>query len=1014
MPRSVSIKVPEELARAFNKSILSACGPEADGRPADSAYGTGMDSAIDDHLGAHQFHGYMHGKDPSTRDISPAAAMGSPPALTVSEGPPTRDISPADALRDPTALAVNTVYQYDVKIVGGDSLCGAARKQILKAFKKQVIPEKMNGAVSQLSRSSFIAAQPIRQLEQEFRVHVHIAADAETTFAASRAKYVKVHDHKEDGETVKQWMLLGDMVPVPQTPGLSLRQAFSDPKHGTAYKQYAGRRRGDRNERENELIAYAKQEHGKAVGKEDGKHWTHTVVIMVDRTKFTIGRPEMVPPMLGNEATNDEKRSRLAQLFNGCMLSQAKPDGSLQLGNRLFGEATALDCGLEVRDGIRVKPGVCEDDENVHIIKTECRQHFYQPILLSDFMLAHFGTSAVSCDPSKADELTQVLKGVQVMVATSKGGKSRTIQGVTHKTASSLAICRDGDEGPFTLADLYEGKRLRHPTMPCINIGFAGRDHFVLAEACQLMPNQPFNHKLPFYANEQDFTQRPQIPKASHSSVKSTDAPHFPFSKIDASKLDVLFAEVVVHPDSSRRSDLGQLRLVQDKQWVIFQNEIKSRFKGAISDSVRKFRKKQNQYPPILLPYALRETEAAPRVWAEKLREALRAKPDPASSSIVVVAVPAGKHNADIYKALKKVCETDVGIQCKVIRTNVLSKIVRSSEEVQKLFTGAIVRNLLARTLHPPALDQKYSDDKEYQLRFPERGEEVERGLLYGVHVQPVESSKIRTATGEREWKIAPDQLITITSSALWIPGNVSTTHHLLSTFPGNSPAERLSECMYEHNEACKYDSEITHVALYRSGEGAGSHLQFRAEVKRLLQDHFGDAKRAFVAYVPETVVQLLGKSAPIPDDDKGGHRTASNLFTASLLNGSQVPESQRDGDRSLTAQYLREMTNPFGLDAAFRRTYARDPLEVQESIRTYLLTHCYSEETKQAEKNIAGVFPHSCFSVLRNTAVPDILHLAQQASKYIQRFVEEVAGDEMKFELKDVKEELRGTLYYV
>ncbi|TKA72173.1 hypothetical protein B0A55_07881 [Friedmanniomyces simplex] len=990
MPRSVSIKVPEELARAFNKSILSACGSEGDDPAADYAYDTGRDSAIDDHLGRHQFHGYMHDKGPSTRNVLPA-----------------------DAMRDSTALAVNTVYQYDIKILGGDSLCGAATKQILKAFRKQVILEKTNGAMSQLSRSSFVAAEPIRQLEQEFRLHVHIAADAETTFAASRAKYVKVHDHKEDCETVKQWMLLGDMVPVPQTPGLSLRQGFGGPKPGSAYKQYAGRGRTDRTERENELMAYAKQEHGKAVGKEDGKHWTHTVVVMVDRTKFTIGRPEMVPPMLGNESTN-EKRSRLAQLFTGCMLSQAKPDGSLQLGNRLFGEATALECGLEVRGGVMVKPGVCEDDENVHIIKTECKQHFYQPILLSDFMLAHFGTSVVSCDASKAEELTQVLKGVQVMVATSKGGKSRTIQGVTHKTASSLAICRDGDEGPITLADLYEGKRLRHPTMPCINIGFAGRDHFVPAEACQLMRSQPFNHKLPFYANKQDFTQRPEIPKPSNSSVKSTDAPHFPFSKIDASKLDVLFAEVVVHPNSSRRSDLGQLRLVQDKQWVIFQNEIKSRFKGAISDSVRKFREKQNQYPPILLPYALRETKAAPRVWAEKLRKALRAKPDPASSSIVVVAVPAGKHNADIYKALKKVCETDVGIQCKVIRTNVLSKIVKSSEEIQKRFTGAIVRNLLARTLHPPALDQKYSEDKEYQLRFPEREEEVERGLLYGIHVQPVESSKIRTATGEREWKIAPDQLITITSSALCIPGNVSTTHHLLSTVPGNGPAERLSECMYEHNEACKYDSKITHVALYRSGEGAGSTFQFRAEVKRLLQDHFGDAKRAFVAYVPETVVQLLGKSASIPDDDNSGHRTASDLFTASLLNGSQVPESQRDGDRSLTAQHLREMTNPFGLDAAFRQTYTRDPLEVQEAVRTYLLTHCHSEETEQAEKNIAGVFPHSCFSVLRNTAVPDILHLAQQASKYIQRFVEEVAGDEMKFELKDVKEELRGTLYYV
>ncbi|KAK0279161.1 hypothetical protein LTR35_008896 [Friedmanniomyces endolithicus] len=840
----------------------------------------------------------------------------------------------------------------------------------------------MDSAVSQLSRSSFVATERIPQLEQPLMLHIHVAADADATIPASRAEYVKMHDHKEDGEILKQWVLLSEMMPVPRGSGMT----------------------------ETDLKEIAKRQHAKVISEQEGKHWTHTVVITADHTEETIGRFQL----LDHDSTNAE-RTRVAQLINNRMLIQAKPEGSFLYGNRLFGKATTLNCGLEVRDGITVKPGIGHDDEEVHIMQTGCKQHFYQPILLSDFMLACFGPAISSCDASRAEELTKILKGVQVIVATSKGGKACTVQSVTHKTVSCLANRHDDDEGLIALDELYEthySKRLRYPNMLCINVGLAGRAFLVSAEACQL---------LPFYAGEQNFTRRPEIPKPLRHKFTLEVNPHFPFTKIRAAKLDLMFAQIVIIP-SGRHFNTDQLCELKKEQWMAFQSAIKYRFKGVVSESVRKY----ELNPPTLLSYALRETDAASGVWAERLQVALGAKRANADApSIVVVVVPDSKHNADIYKVLKKTCETVISVQCKVIRANALSKILKKPVEgtEQRRFTGAIVRNLLARTLHPPTLNLKYGNDEEYQLRFPAPGKVSEKGVLFGIHIQSIASSKVRNGTCDREWKTAPGQLVTITSSANWITANVLTTHYLLPAGADDVAADHLSTCLKEHISSSKLiRGEFTHVVLYRSGEGAGRRNELIVEMNGLVYDHFdGVAGLTLVAYAPETVVQVLGDLAVVSSGQRSG-MTASEHEVASGAKNLLHDQDQRKQDRCIVDWHLREMTNPFGLDAAFRKVYVRDPQEVKDAMRAYHLTqvHIGFDETGKAQQNDAAL--DTSYSVLRDTTVPYILHLAQQASKYIQRFVEEMPSGEnletgeqvMKFELQDVVPELRKTLYYV
>ncbi|KAK3650438.1 argonaute 5 [Elasticomyces elasticus] len=912
-----------------------------------------------------------------------------------------------------------SVFQYDINIVGGGKLSRSVERQIFKAFEQRAISQNVEG-VNRVSNSSFMAQTPVKGFEQKFTMHIHKTAEDSEVMPELREKYIKTYEH--DGDTaMKQWLVLGELEPIPTNRDMMAGSIQANAATHTwggirndlaqEVSVWSGRVAMDDSIASDKLVEYAKQKYA-ATGR---NRWTDTVVVFAKRTEMQVGW------------TPSADHSHYAQVLNTWMVSEAKPDG-YQVGNRIFDEATPLDNGLEIRRGVTVKPGIRSEDDEVHIIKTPCTQHFFHAVQLSDFMIAYAGPLVKDCHPIKAGELTHLLKGVQVTVATTKGGKSRTIRGVTHKTADRIYLPSTDNTASITLAELYEvnyNMRLKHIDLPCINIGFGDSDFFVPAEACKIMPNQPFHHALSVSTIEESFVKRTEMPKLPRSTVTTTNA----------SALDVLFAEVVIIPENSRQVDMDteKLRLVSNEQWSQFGLAVKDRFGGAIKDSVR-------DGPPVTLQYLLHGSKPATgHKWASKLIDAVETKTSVGNVGkrpIVIVAVPAGKHNADVYNMIKQTCDTEAGIQCKVIRTDVLTKAVRGPEAKTMRFTGTVVRNLLTRTLDP-AINV---EDETFRLRFPARpaASTAARGLLVGVHVQPLRDIVSKDALLNRTDKLDGYRLVTITSSAVLRGNNVFTTHHLTTGTAGSNLSAELRMFRWQHMRRYA-KNDITHIVVHRSGEGADDRTRIGEEMEVWSATGLPLASQAFIAHTPETVVQLMPKSGPIEQKETQGVADFVSVISqyepvlsrADSMNGSDIRHVDA---KAMPTLHPKHTTNPFGMDAAFLQTYARNFEEVKEATRTYSLTLCYgsheragpemspqissASEAGQTQNSITPAF----HTVLMNTAIPDILYLAQQASKHSHRYVEVINHGERvdgslhnpKFRLRAIHEKIRTTLYFI
>ncbi|KAK5725261.1 hypothetical protein LTR17_013130 [Elasticomyces elasticus] len=847
----------------------------------------------------------------------------------------------------------DTVYQYDLRVIGTNGeIKGSLKKEICKAFAKEVYPQLVPAGVSKASNSSFLASHEANALERKFTLRVHSAPDIDSMRSGHKDAYVKVHEQQKNGETVKKWVLIDALKELekfrPQTR--LLQGANIEPDLGRTITKW--RSDGTGQSVSDDVIqefASQKNAHSTAEG------WTDTFVVFTKRTEHKIGRSSIL-----NTVCNGPEHFGTIKAVNHYMTNGLVPDGGLQLGNRVFGkvesDASKPDTpkyGLEIRKGEVVKPTIEAAGAKLQVEKRGCEQYFFQHIKVSDFLIEHFGPSTTLCDPAKADELTRVLKGAHVIVATNEGGKVRSIKNVTHDSAKSLPICHASSGGPIPLAQLYEhhyGKTLKYPDMACINIGSGERDFFVPAEACMLVKDQPFKHQLPVFIDKKDFDNVVKKEKPVH--VKSANSPAgFPFHGFSSTELDVVFAEVCI--DNNRRPDM-------DQQWSTFKSELKSRFDNLISKSVR-------DDDLVLLPYVDHKSQAKidarTEAWVQKLSQTVNEKTGASAQTLILVAVPSGRHNTAIYNEVKKICDTKIGVQCKVIRTNVFSKIVKGPERELKIFTGAIVRNLLARILYPAAIDPRNPSKDEYELRFPKPlpTQVAESGVLIGIDVQVVEGSRFTDANGKAQYHTG---IATITSSSVWKHPNVRTTYDQIAIENGKVSATLLKIAINNHGASL---GEATHVVYYRSGEGAGDQSQLQEEWSGVNGKH---RKSVFIAFAPESLVQLE--------------------------KGSEAIEM----DGSTTKTDMQHMADPFGLNSDFRRTFARDPKQFLEATQTYILTH-----GKQASGRA------ECHSVLTNTSVPDILYLAQEAGKNAQRYAE-INAKQPKF--LQVKEELRSTLYYI
>jgi hypothetical protein len=794
-------------------------------------------------------------------------------------------------------------------------------------------------------------------------------------------------------------------------------------------------------------------------------------------------RPAMVYVKMSNLSLDDlstmdcwatpKEKSRLHQIENAWAAahvsdsykfkhSPAIPD-PLILGNRVFGPTSDVSHGLQRRSGFKVKFLLNKTgDHKIH--GTPCNQLFFKPIQVSHFM-NEFHSTPVDCANNKViDKLNAVLKGLLVYAATTKRTRPATIQAIVSKTADQLQVSVPGNTlASISLAEVVTSKtgvRLSHQNLPCIDIGTNGRHFYLPAEACKIVPNQPFSHLAnyrPLLVDDKAFDFR--TAKAKHIWKPKSAVHPYSGTKDD---FELCFAEVIVLPQDVKHHDAAKHCHVPFDMWTNFQHEIGERFNGQLRAEVKDSTK-------IILPF--RPEEDYPYTWEKAIQDGLGHVKG--VRKVLIACIPGGPSNAIIHKTLRRLCDTKIGVQCNIVSVREILKRSRAtngpSPNALLQYTGAIVRKTLARARFPPDPLSIFQNEKTLEEHYGTKMEVAKTGLQIGIHVQRLQDifdpQSVRYGTSDY-------YLVTVCSFAHAERSNKFSTGHYLISLKECQLNEKVRNCVEKHLQVAKCSIATDkkgkikekHVVFHRSGFAAEDRLLTSAEVYDLgfiTQNRTGGfPDTVHLSWTEQPTAMLSQESAAITKNDVNcvvRRLSGANLVTKNgdtqLYHATEtkVLEPEEDGAGQ-------NLDNPFKLKRALHAVFIRSHDDIENSKKTYLVTHCHEVARKKEQSTFGALIESNCLetadlqehknkvekfgyqiraegetelldankmqmhvfhSVLKVTTIPDILFLTQKAARYALKYVEQAPGQDVgkvkiPFSMPTIENALRNELYFL
>ncbi|KAK5170656.1 uncharacterized protein LTR77_005245 [Saxophila tyrrhenica] len=630
------------------------------------------------------------------------------------------------------------------------------------------------------------------------------------------------------------------------------------------------------------------------------------------------------------------------------------------LGNRVFGPPRTLTCGVERRGGYKLKLLFASgSDPSIH--RTPCNQLFFKPIQVSDFMVEQAGATSNGSHDAHITRLNKLLKGVLVDCFFSKKAKSQAIQQVVNLNANEIDIPSPGAvPSSITLAELFSrvhGHPLRFPKLPCIDFGTGGRHFYVPAEACLINPNQPFGHPLPLVVDDAAFVPRQANIKRSTKSPMQVN----PFGELGTKDFSFCFAQVVILPEGAHKEDLDEFKHLSTARWERFQDAIGSRFRNKLDNLVR-------DADHVVLPY--RQGVDSSREWAELLSRLAGERRG--VKKVLIACIPAGQFNNAIHKALHRLCDTELGIQCNIVTAREVGKRAAPGNgptyDTLTKYTGAVVRKVFARA----SLPGKTSEDDKKEALFQEHygaaltnsslaGTSTPSKLLVGIHVQLLTEV---LAASSADMKSVNHLLITVStiSDQHAVAETVRTTQHVVS-LDVKSLQEKVHRCVQLHlSRADGMSNSVQQLAFFRSGFGAQDRMHMRSEMEKLaslavrspssdqstsnVTDfytflepptlHLSENSKTIVLDDINCVAKLKGLAGPVPG------RSHSELFHFE-------PEQVRSEQRTVGVADA-HMADLSKFNSTLKKVFVRAHTDLQRSHKTYLITH--AQTVQEVEKD--------------------------------------------------------------
>lgn len=374
--------------------------------------------------------------------------------------------------------------------------------------------------------------------------------------------------------------------------------------------------------------------------------------------------------------------------------------------------------GVELRIGV-TKTLHLTGESTVIMSEKPCHQLFFPATSLASLMDTHYRRLASAPSVENKQRLTKFFQGVEVKVVGGPLNATKTITDFSHLTPNLQMILAGGQQ--ITLSSIYQqdGNQLKYEDLPSVNVGSKTRPFYVPAEACFILPNQPFrNHLSPALQRELE-----ELKRTSSGSITNINARDVETTKL-TSKADfhtphgrnwerstmnsayVLFVEVGKDVGDGK----GQKRFTQsfwkDFQ-MVFSNMSQIKFEqtaeGIIAPSIATIAK-----DVLLLDYVA-DTECS-KEWVSKLKAAVVESKVALEQFALVFGIQNNADRPEIFKQLEQACNSeDLGIQSIGVNVATLRKKVNNEpNDGMVRYAGQIFRKMFART---PQLNELKGDE---------------------------------------------------------------------------------------------------------------------------------------------------------------------------------------------------------------------------------------------------------------------------------------------------------------
>ena len=381
-----------------------------------------------------------------------------------------------------------------------------------------------------------------------------------------------------------------------------------------------------------------------------------------------------------------------------------------------------------------------DENENLYVVEKArtALVHSDKPYTLADVVSQRHQHQALLLHSREVVAmLNEEFQHVKVSVRVGKYSETRTIAGFREGNAA---------EAPLKLrhyAWSLRGETFGLPHLPCVNVGTLAEPLLLPLELCTVLPSQRLRGPIDASLSRMAEHHRVGIVSQTQPDSEITGRVVVPSSSLEnGSTLNEKVARACGNSFPNLLFVEASASRVESPNWVALQDSIRELIKISLAEHALQYAQSTDivarQKRLLNLQYRS-DTELSDR-WTEQLRDFTTLhNASKGQQTFVIVYLPADNRSTEMYKIVKKACDTTVGVQTFFVNhTNLEARVCGSPTDGVLRVAAELRRRICLR--NPPRILMAATSRKT--PTGPKR-------LVISMHIAPVTfPAKSRIASG--------------------------------------------------------------------------------------------------------------------------------------------------------------------------------------------------------------------------------------------------------------------------